>query len=429
MRVRRDDYWHAYTTGTQMCGLRHVCPVCTAKAAEEDRRFVNDGLAAARALPGVWPVMLTLTTRHSRRERAEEVLAGVKQAEQRVKRLKIWRRISEQSIGYVRAFEWTHGKNGHHPHFHTILLIEAKTEADAVALVQEMQPAYMRQLARAGRDGTSAAAWRHSFQVQGAAAVEGYITKWGAAEEITQGHKKEAGGEGLTSWQILRRSRTLDDDRDRQQAAAIWWEIVQATKGASQLYKSQGFIELVEAWRELEPEGEEESSPEELADLGVRKGRWATSRFEAYRVRTLAVREAAERHEDLVTARAAVERELGAGQSDEDAIDEIDAPDEIDLIDDDFAENMWIEPARKQRDASPGHTLPGMEQEVRHGSDGREDEEGEAARTLAGRGLGRASGSGRQRTSAGSEGLRGISPAAIAADRFEAARPHSPPGC
>jgi hypothetical protein len=355
MRVRRDEYWHAYTTGTQLCGLRHVCPVCTAKAAEEDRRFVNDGLAAARALPGVFPVMLTLTTRHSRREKAEDVLAGVKQAEQRVKRLKVWDRIKARSIGYVRAFEWTFGRSGHHPHFHTILLIEAETEAEAVKLVQELQPAYMRQLARAGRDGTTAAAWRHSFQVQGAAAVEGYITKWGQAEEITQGHRKEGRGEGFTPWQLLRRSRTLDDDRDRQQAAAVWWEIVQATKGVSQLYKSAGFLELVEAWRELEPEGEEPPTPEEVSDLGVRKGRWATPRFEAYRVRTLAVREAAERHDDLAAARAAVECELAVGQSDDGALDEIDAPDEIDLIDDDDDDGLDRPPLR----IDPPTAMPG----------------------------------------------------------------------
>lgn len=334
MRVRRDEYWHAYTTGTQMCGLRHVCPVCTAKAAEEDRRFVNDGLAAARALPGVWPVMVTLTTRHSRRERAGDVLAGVKTAEQRLKRLKVWDRINARSLGYVRAFEWTFGKNGHHPHFHTILLIQAETEEEAISLVEEMQPAYMRQLARAGRDGKSAAAWEHSFQVQGAAEAANYVVKWGAVEEITQGHRKDGKGEGLTPWQLLRRSRVLDDDRDRQKAAAIWWEIVQATKGMSQLYKSQRFIDLVEEWREQQPDGEEAPEPEQLADLGTRTGRYATHRFVAYRVRTLAVREAGERHDDLAVAQAAVEIEICRGKFDDTVLDALDVPDDADLIDD-----------------------------------------------------------------------------------------------
>lgn len=335
LRAQRDDRWHAYATGAQMCGLRHVCPVCTSRQAEEDRQFVNDGLAAARALDGVWPVMLTLTTRHKRSESAVDVLGGIITAEQRVKRLKVWKRLADCSLGYVRAFEWTFGRNGHHPHFHTILLVRADSEEDAVARVEELQPAYMRQLAAAGRDGTSKAAWQHSFQVQGAAAAQNYVTKWGYAEELTGARLKDARGEGFTPWQLLRRSRTLVDDRERQQAASIWWEIVQATKGRSQLYKSQGFKDLVEAWREQQEEGEAPPEPEEVADLGIRdKGGNNTGRFQAYRVRSLAVREAAESCADLDQARHAAECALMRGRSDDELLDDCDA-DEIDLIDDD----------------------------------------------------------------------------------------------
>ena len=70
MRQPRPDGHHAYLSGLQMCGLRWVCPICTAKAAQADRQDVNDGLAAARAM-GLFPVMVTLTTRHRRGEAAQ----------------------------------------------------------------------------------------------------------------------------------------------------------------------------------------------------------------------------------------------------------------------------------------------------------------------------------------------------------------------
>lgn len=339
MRVKKGDEqgWHSYATGVQMCGLRWVCAVCTAKKAEEDRRFVNDGLAAARGIDGVWPVMLTLTTRHSRREKAHDVLHGVVTAEQRVKRLKVWGRIKARSLGYVRAFEWTFGENGHHPHFHTILLIEAETEEEAIALVEEMQPAYMRQLARAGRDGTSAGAWKHSFQVQGAAEAASYIAKWGSAEEITQAHKKEGKGEGLTPWQLLRRSRTLEDAKEREQAAAIWWEIVQASKGRAQLYKSEGFKKLVAEYREA-GEAEPEPEPQTVLALGRRMTGDNTRRFQQYRTRSLAVREAAESVDDLAEAQIVAELALIEGEADCETLDRLDERSDIELIDDgDFA--------------------------------------------------------------------------------------------
>lgn len=306
-RTKRQGRIHAYETGRQMCGLRWVCPVCTAKRAEEDRRLVNAALAGARKRK-LYPVMLTLTTRHTKKEAAQDVLAGVIEAEQRLKRLKVWTRLRGRTGGYARVLEWTYGKNGHHPHFHTILLVQAGSETEAIEAVDTLQPAYMRQLAAAGRDGTSRAAWRHSFQVQGAAAAEGYIVKWGSAEELTGAQKKQAAGEGLTPWQLLRLSRTLADERERARHAAVWWEIIQATQGKAQLYKSQDFTAIAEEWLAEQPEPDEPEEPERVASFGIRqKGQDATPRFKLARKRTLAIREAAENHADLKAAEEAVE--------------------------------------------------------------------------------------------------------------------------
>lgn len=317
LRVPDETGYRAYFSGVQVCGLRWVCPCCTASAAQIDRAYVNDGLSAARAA-GLWPVMITLTTRHDATESAEEVLAGIIRAEQKLKTVKAWRRFSDRIAGYARVLEWTYGKHGHHPHFHSIKLVRADSEEEAIQAAYELQPAYMRQLEAAGRDGTSEAAWRHSFQVQGAAAAGAYIAKWGSAEELTGALAKSGVGEGLTPWQLLRLARTAPDEADRQRYAAIWWEIVGATKGKAQLYKSEGWRELVEQLRQDEQAlGETEAEPERVMGFGMReKGGSPTMAWLDAVPRRLAIREAAEAHPDIQQAAVAVAEAIRAGPTD-----------------------------------------------------------------------------------------------------------------
>lgn len=323
----RGDYMHSFFTGLQTCGLRWVCPICTMRKAQEDRQFVNDGLAAARAA-GLFPVMLTLTTRHKRREEAEEVLRGIMQAEQGMKDSTRWRKLCKSVVGYARVLEWTWGElHGHHPHFHTILLMRALSEVDAVEQVEKLRGTYLRQLTAAGRDGETPAAMERSFHVQGAAAAEGYITKWGLAEEITGTVAKAAHGENLTPWQLLRMARTAlargrrTADQERGKYAAVWWDIVRTTKGKSQLYKSHGFKKLVLEWRENQPPADPVPEPKTVRVYGQRrKAGEASSGWMAARDRTIILREAAESTADIDAARAAVALALVGGLTDAEII-------------------------------------------------------------------------------------------------------------
>ena len=322
-QLQEETGYRSYFTGIQTCGLRWVCPCCTARAAQIDRKYVNDGLAAARDA-GLWPVMITLTTRHSRGEAAVDVLAGIIRAEQRLKTVKAWRRFSGRIAGYARVLEWTHGRSGHHPHFHKIALVRADSEEEAIQAAEELHPAYMRQLEAAGRDGTSDAAWRHSFQVQGAAAAGSYVAKWGSAEELTGALAKSAGGEGLTPWQLLRLARTASSEADRQRYAAIWWEIVGATKGRAQLYKSEGWRELVEEYRQGEDE-EPQPQPELVYGFGTRERRGKpTGPWLDALPKRLAIREAAEAHQNIEMAAKSVRQAIREGPTDIDLVSEDD---------------------------------------------------------------------------------------------------------
>ena len=103
-------------------------------------------------------------------------------------------------------------------------------------------------------DGTSPAAIKRSFDVRGAAAAGEYLTKWGAAEELTLGAEKVGQAKGRTPWQLLRDSRTADTDKEQKHAAARWYEFIQAFEGVHQLRQSPKFRELVKAYEPPEEE-------------------------------------------------------------------------------------------------------------------------------------------------------------------------------
>jgi hypothetical protein len=140
----------------------------------------------------------------------------------------------------------------------------------------------------------------------------------------------------LTPWQLLRRSRDHEDKIERKKIGNVWWEIIQATKGKAQLYKSAGFKQLVEEYRadiDLEPEPE----PEVVLDLGVRKrGAQTTALYKKARLVTLTLRESAEKIDDLDTARATADLLLDVGKTDNEIFNMM-KPDYIELIEDDDA--------------------------------------------------------------------------------------------
>ena len=135
---------------------------------------------------------------------------------------------------------------------------------------------------------------------------------------------------------------------------SIWLEIIAATKGKAQLFKSQGWNRLVELWRSQQPEEEPAPEPEEVVDFGVRTGREATRRWSAARTKTLVLREAAEWHEDLGAAQDAVEDLLISGQLDNEIFADMSA-EEISLIDDD---DVPMTPLDELLAAPPIHDQP-----------------------------------------------------------------------
>ena len=326
-----DGRFLSYFTGLQPCGLRQVCPICTAAKSEKDRLAINDGLAAARR-SGLVPVMVTMTLRHSKRDNAKELLDALCAAEQTLKQGKAWRRLKKRLAGYARVLEWTFGKRGHHPHYHMIVLVRAENEAQAIALVETLRDSYLGQLEAAGRDGSSKAARERAFHVQGASAVKRYMTKGGMAEEITGARHKDD-SHGLTQWQLLRESRTAGTEKERGDHARTWWQIITAVSGRAQLYLSQGWRDLMA--QEREAQDPEPVQPKELvASYGQRLRGGVSDAWSQAKAKRLALREAAEAQVPLDEAQKAVSEALRQGPSDSQIIRSMNEEAEVTLVED-----------------------------------------------------------------------------------------------
>ncbi len=331
----------AFYRGLQACGLRWVCPCCTIKKSEESREALNAALSVARDR-GLVPVMLTLTARHKRTTELREFWSMLSKAEKQMKTSNAWKALNKRHLtgGFAKAVEITHGANGWHPHFHLILMTNADDEDHAAELVETLRADWLHQLNRVGLDGKSKAARERSFDVRGAQEAGDYITKWGAAEEMTLAGSKVGKAKGRTPWQLLRDARTASTDAERMQAGALWWEFSQVMKGVHQLRQSPKFRELVAAYEP--PEGEAEEEPEETTVFRFDDPEWTFGKY-----RRLAMKEAAEeaKAED---AHGAVLDALLSEKTDRDLLGDPD-PDPGDLIEDiDPAECAMHTPAHEQ---------------------------------------------------------------------------------
>jgi len=271
--LKRED--RARLGGLQVCGSVWHCPVCSARISETRRGELNKALVWARGgviededAPRIIPVMMTLTARHKRGDSLRAQLDGMKEAKRRLRQSHSWRSLRSVIEGTITATEVTHGSNGWHSHFHELLFLVADDEKTALKLVEGLRAEWLRSLTKVGMSAGKA-----GFDAQGAAKAGDYITKWGAAEELTLLESKT--GAGRTPFQLLEASKDGD-----KQAGALFTEYALAFKGRRQLVWSNGFKKRVGV-DEVEDEDAAEEAKEELVDeviAVIDAGTWAALR-------------------------------------------------------------------------------------------------------------------------------------------------------
>lgn len=263
------------------CGRVWLCPCCSPRISNRRRDELNRLLAGARA-SGLSPVMLTLTARHDKAMKLAPFLDALKLAKRKLTGRQVYARLS--LVGSVTACEYSYGANGHHPHYHVILLLQAPA-SEAVGLVETLRPAWLTALRSVGLDGNEAA-----FHVQDASAAANYIGKFGAADELAlQGQKRGRKG-SRSPWQLL------DDARDGdKRAGAIWCEYAAAFTGTAQLWWSRGLKARFGIGETSDDEAAAEAEPADVPTLETLRTWVASGNWRQARRRRVALAEAAER--------------------------------------------------------------------------------------------------------------------------------------
>jgi hypothetical protein len=226
--------------GLQTCGSVWACPVCSAKISER-RRIELLAAMEAHQLAGGAVSMLTMTTRHGRRDDLVLLL------EQQAKALEIFNKdfsvrkvFSEMGIvGQVRALEVTHGRkslknNGWHPHYHVLKFGTFVPSLNHLADWE--QRLFDRWAPICERVGLGRPTREHGLKLHDGSCAALYATKWGLDREMTSGHTKKA-RHGETPFDLLRSH--LADENDTQ-CGPLFREFAEAFKGKRQLHWSKG---------------------------------------------------------------------------------------------------------------------------------------------------------------------------------------------
>jgi Replication protein len=233
----------AHFSGVETCGRVWLCPVCAAKirarrgdeVAEGVGRWIADGHAAYFA---------TATLHHDQGDALKDSLDVL---------TKSWRALMSTKsamiekkwygvIGNIKAVEVTHGRNGWHPHIHSVILVEDAVEFwSLIEWMKRLDGRWSRALVRNGWDAGKVGVRFQLDSVNRAttAQLAAYVTKVqeaGLGNEIARADLKRGRRGSRTPMQILADFGTDGHADD----LALWLEYEEATQGKSAIRWSRG---------------------------------------------------------------------------------------------------------------------------------------------------------------------------------------------
>lgn len=231
VELRRTPEGGAHYHGVQTCGSVWTCPICAVKIAETRRQEVGE-LLDLHTKAGGTVYMAAFTIPHHAFQGARELRDVIAAVWRGMANGNPWQRAKGKAgcIGYVKALEVTHGKNGWHPHLHVLFFLDGK--ADELAAEEFgiwLFEAWAKRVAKRGYGQCNPAVWRFERAVKAESAGD-YVAKWGCAAEMTSGHTKLAKGGGRSPWQML--ADAVAGDRS---VFKLFEEYARAFKGARQL--------------------------------------------------------------------------------------------------------------------------------------------------------------------------------------------------
>ena len=254
----------AHYKGLMVCGSVWHCPICAAKIAERRREELETAVEAAKARG--WGVhFVTLTVPHGVGDDVSVMLDKLSNALKLMSsgnRSGLKHQLSSiddnaKVLGFVRALEVTHGKNGWHPHYHLIVFTPRSIGCSIVQHAYEA--AWLSACRRSGLPEPRAMV---GVTVQDGGKAARYASKWGIQDEMTRSQAKQGKTKGLSPWGFLRVYQgESHPDYSKGRAAALFREYADAFKGRRQLYWSNGLRALLQL--------SQEASDQELAEQDI----------------------------------------------------------------------------------------------------------------------------------------------------------------
>lgn len=275
--------------GVIRCSSVWNCAVCSSAITEGRKRE----LESAIAITPHPAVMITYTLRHLQHEPLKAVMTKLYAAYRRMKSGRAAKRDKEEwrYVGYIRAFEITHGQNGWHPHFHELLF------ADGIN--QDMIPAFWNQYRKRWNEilkTVEGEGNEHALTVTNAEdhTVKEYVAKygrlptrpsWNIASEITKQPAKT--GKSLTGRAPLQ--LLFDYGAGDEEAGRLFIEYAEAVKGRSQLQWSRGLKELLQIDEATDGELAEDYDDQYQVLTVLNADQWKTIRDYSLQAEVLAI--------------------------------------------------------------------------------------------------------------------------------------------
>lgn len=225
----------------QLCASPWSCPLCAAIITER-RRVQLQRLCGNARTAGLRVVMVTLTFSHSRGDNLRTIVESFLGALRKLAQHRKWRELRKLYgvVGWVKALEVTHGRNGWHPHSHMLLFLPA--EADAEAFGEALRALWSEALGKVGLSCNE-----HGFRLDDTnEAVAQYVAKyghertWDEAAELTKSHVKRGRGGNRSPFDLLRDAADGDTE-----AGSLFAEYSSVFKGRHQLQMTPGLAELL----------------------------------------------------------------------------------------------------------------------------------------------------------------------------------------
>lgn len=266
----------AYYSNIIQCSSVHTCIVCNNRIMSKRSKEIAQAYDYfTQTLHGFAP-MLTLTIPHTIEGSLEPQMDLIGIAHKRLMSDTIMRKVWDLvgKVGAIKALEYTHGKNGHHNHIHSLIflknsyhdiklpiarwntpkrkgmlrLLNEKQEKSYIDKGLQAQISYMSfadfiafYWFKLCRDvGLGRVSLKHGAVITEGDNVKTYIAKHKSAQEITNSRDKKAKNGNRNQWELL-----LDYQNGDKQAGIIFREYAQAFSGGKLLRWSNGLKELL----------------------------------------------------------------------------------------------------------------------------------------------------------------------------------------